>query len=361
MQAAAAAGHTGSFGASSDWLLALIAQISGETPPGVGDELRLTEDLLLDSLGRIQLAAAIEQRLAIVTEEGALDRAVTLGELRAIVEGHASEQVDSPSPGNQMRNLGPTADSVPAVQAEAARRGAYIYPEWPWTRVAQWVRVAFIEAVERPLVWLLAAPRVVASTAAAETGAEPLLIIANHVTSYDMPIIQYALTGVLRRRMAVAMSGEMLEAYRHFRNPKRTANREGFYLPGRLYYWLITALFNAFPLPRLRDFQPAFTHAGKAMDHGYNVLVFPEGTRSASGELARFRPGIGLLTKQCGAAVRPVALTGLGELKTAGRGWFRSGQLAVRVGEPIRFTSAVSEAEITAQLHAAVERLLAEE
>jgi len=93
MQAAAAAGHTGSFGASSDWLLALIAQISGETPPGVGDELRLTEDLLLDSLGRIQLAAAIEQRLAIVTEEGALDRAVTLGELRAIVEGHASEQV----------------------------------------------------------------------------------------------------------------------------------------------------------------------------------------------------------------------------------------------------------------------------
>jgi len=98
---------------------------------------------------------------------------------------------------------------------------------------------------------------VVASTAAAETGAEPLLIIANHVTSYDMPIIQYALTGVLRRRMAVAMSGEMLEAYRHFRNPKRTANREGFYLPGRLYYWLITALFNAFPLPRLRDFQPA--------------------------------------------------------------------------------------------------------
>jgi long-chain acyl-CoA synthetase len=361
MQAAAAAGHTGSFGASSDWLLALIAQISGETPPGVGDELRLTEDLLLDSLGRIQLAAAIEQRLAIVTEEGALDRAVTLGELRAIVEGHASEQVDSPSPGNQMRNLGPTADSVPAVQAEAARRGAYIYPEWPWTRVAQWVRVAFIEAVERPLVWLLAAPRVVASTAAAETGAEPLLIIANHVTSYDMPIIQYALTGVLRRRMAVAMSGEMLEAYRHFRNPKRTANREGFYLPGRLYYWLITALFNAFPLPRLRDFQPAFTHAGKAMDHGYNVLVFPEGTRSASGELARFRPGIGLLTKQCGAAVLPVALTGLGELKTAGRGWFRSGQLAVRVGEPIRFTSAVSEAEITAQLHAAVERLLAEE
>jgi len=42
----------GAFGASSDWLLKLIAEISGEAPHGVGDELRLSEDLQLDSLGR---------------------------------------------------------------------------------------------------------------------------------------------------------------------------------------------------------------------------------------------------------------------------------------------------------------------
>ncbi len=47
---------THAFGPSSDWLLALIAQITGEAHPGVGDELRLTEDLHLDSLGRVQLA-----------------------------------------------------------------------------------------------------------------------------------------------------------------------------------------------------------------------------------------------------------------------------------------------------------------
>ncbi|MFP5250655.1 MAG: class I adenylate-forming enzyme family protein, partial [Acidobacteriota bacterium] len=35
----------GAFDAQSDWLLALIAQISGEAPPGVGDELHLDEDL----------------------------------------------------------------------------------------------------------------------------------------------------------------------------------------------------------------------------------------------------------------------------------------------------------------------------
>jgi long-chain acyl-CoA synthetase len=94
------------------------------------------------------------------------------------------------------------------------------------------------------------------------------------------------------------------------------------------------------------------------MDRGYSVLVFPEGTRSAAGELARFRGGIGLLVKQSGAKVLPVALCGLGELKASGRRWFRSGKIEVRVGEPIRFAPEESEAAITARLHEEVEQLL---
>jgi long-chain acyl-CoA synthetase len=53
-----------------------------------------------------------------------------------------------------------------------------------------------------------------------------------------------------------------------------------------------------------------------------------------------------------------MAIRGLGELKTGTRGWFRSGTVEVRVGRPMRFGPADTEAGITAQLHAAVERLL---
>ncbi|HEV2113165.1 MAG TPA: lysophospholipid acyltransferase family protein, partial [Terriglobales bacterium] len=222
----------------------------------------------------------------------------------------------------------------------------------------QWMRSAFIEAVMRPLVWLLAAPRVVAPYAL-NAGA-PMLIIANHVSAFDGPLVQYALPGALRRRMAMVMSGEMLEGYRHFRNPEPLHPSGRFFLPGPLFYYLLTALFNVFPLPRRRDFQPSFAHAGRAMDRGFNVLVFPEGTRSAGGKLAPFRPGIGLLAKQCGAMVLPVALLGLGELKAGDQRWFRSGTIEVRVGQPMRLLPGETEAAITARLHDEVERLLEE-
>jgi len=41
-----------------------------------------------------------------------------------------------------------------------------------------------------------------------------------------------------------------------------------------------------------------------------------------------------------------------------GRGWFRSGEIEVRIGHPIRFSPLESEAAITARLQAEVEKLL---
>jgi long-chain acyl-CoA synthetase len=218
------------------------------------------------------------------------------------------------------------------------------------------MRSAFLELIAQPLIWFLGGPRVVRTDSLRVE--EPMLLIGNHVTAYDGPLIEYALPGAMRRKMAIAMSGEMLEDFRHFRDPERRPGQRGFMLFGPIAYFLVTALYNVFPLPRRRDFQRSFQHAGEALDRGMHVMVFPEGTRSAAGELARFRPGIGMLVKQAQAPVLPVAICGLGELKARGRGWFRSGRIEVRVGEPLRFGADVSEAEITARLHAEVEGLL---
>ena len=385
------------FGASSDWLVALIAQITGETPHGVGDELRLTEDLHLDSLGRVQLGAAIEERLGTVSENGLLEEVQTLGDLRKSIAGEAPLGAGQASPGVEqpvaaiamsggdrsaprqralaaaLREEPPaqpahggaaTAPTAPPAPQAGPRppgyteptRTRFVYPTWPWWKPFLWVRMAFTELVMRPLVWFLAAPRVVAAESL-QSG-EPVLIVANHVTAYDPPLIQYALPGPMRRRFATAMRGELLDEFLHARNPNQPPGRQGFFPWGPPAYLLVTALFNVFPLPQFRDFQSSFVHAGRALDHGYNVLVFPEGARSAKGKLAPFRQGIGLLTKQSYSAVLPVGLRGLGELKATGRRWFRSGMIEVHVGQPISFAPETSEAAITQRLHDEVERLM---
>jgi long-chain acyl-CoA synthetase len=212
--------------------------------------------------------------------------------------------------------------------------------------------VAFIELVLRPVVWLLGAPRVVCD--GVELPDAPVLLIANHVTAYDGALILYALPAKLRRRVAAAMSGEMLDDMRHARNQANTVAN----FCGPAAYWLLTALFNVFPLPRARGFRRSFAHAGEAMDRGYSVLIFPEGTRSRDGRLHAFRPGIGLLAAQSRVPIVPIALAGLGEIRTAHSRWFRSGKIEVRIGHAIDAANEETDpAEFTSMLEEAVRGL----
>jgi len=367
----------------ADWLYTLVSEIASEYPEG-GDDLRLSEDFHLDSLGRVQLGAALEERMTDAPKEGSVDEARTLGDLRRIVaaarvretavehpgssatnsreeeSGTGSglqNETDDGSPSrlvvNGTRAVTETSQSVGVGETKRAPdKAEFIYSRWPWSKPMQLIRSGFLELIAQPFVWFLGNPRVVAPRRLDVN--EPMLIVCNHVTAYDGALIEYALPGRMRRRVASAMLGEMLEDFRHFRNP----DTGRFMLLGPAAYWLVTALYNVFPLPRRRDFQRSFAHAGEALDRGYNVLVFPEGTRSEAGELARFRPGIGMLVKQAHAPVLPVALVGLGELKAKGRGWFRSGKLEIRIGEPLRFGALDAEGTITETLHSAVAALM---
>jgi long-chain acyl-CoA synthetase len=349
--------------AGTDWLLTLIARITGEGLPPESEtqnqDLRLAEDLRLDSLGRVQLMAALEERLGTALNPTDFDNVETLNQLRHLITHPDNSEPDSISQPTGAPNISATQNSETHRQSrsELPPPTTPIYPHWPWSRPISFLRAVFVECITLPLVWLLAAPQLdllppePPGKPLPATG--PMLIIANHVTTYDLPLLLYALPRAIRLHTAAAMSGEMLEDLRHGRN-RRWLNPLG--PPAWL---LITTFFNVFPLPRRRDFQRSFAHAGEALDRGFHVFIFPEGTRSSDGTLAAFRPGIGLLVKQSSVPVLPIALRGLGELKTRKRRWFRSGNLQIRVGQPMHFAPDETEAAITARLHAEVEKLLA--
>ncbi len=303
----------------------VLGRITGQDAAKMEDTASLSEDLQLDSLGRVELQSTLEDQFGVDLDDAAYQKVTTLGELRQLL--------------------------AQPHRAEAERSQEHGYPVWPWTWPVRWIRIAFIEAVMRPLVALLAKPRVLSALRADPV--KPVLFVCNHVTAYDVPLLLYALPWRARHRVAVAMAGEMLLDWRHARGQGNPALN----MLAPFAYYLVTALFNVFPLPQKSGFRESFAHAGKAMDRGYHVLVFPEGKRSSDGAIQPFQGGSGLLWKELGTDAVPVFLEGLGEVKRRGSGWFRSGELSVYVGAPIKLDENAEAAEAARVLEAAVREL----
>jgi long-chain acyl-CoA synthetase len=100
----------------------------------------------------------------------------------------------------------------------------------------------------------------------------------------------------------------------------RTPPRTWFFLKRWVYqlgYWLVTALFNVFPLPQFSGFRQSFRFAGESVDRGYSVLIFPEGevNNSADSGMAAFQSGIGLLAQNLGLPIIPMRLDGVWQMK----------------------------------------------
>ena len=214
------------------------------------------------------------------------------------------------------------------------------------------IRAVFLEVVIRPLVWLLAAPRVESQVEAVP--AAKVLIVSNHITAYDAALILYALPPAIRRSVAVAMGGELLLDLRKGRNMGNWFVN----LVAPAGYWLITALFNVFPLPQRTGFRRAFEHAGRAMDAGFHVLVFPEGRRTPDRDMHEFQTGAGLLWKDLGCPALPVYLEGVADLKASGARWFHSGNITVRVGRLLdRPSPDLDPREVSEKLQQAVSEI----
>ena len=354
-------------------LLDRIAEVTGERPSGSEDSLRLTEDLHLDSLGRVQLQSSLEQQLGLEFADDALSNLETLGQLRALIAEETGTQ-SAPIPSQPAQPASEPAANPPAPELAAEETPApaaaprskpaskadkdlqaltsqEMYPRWPWNWFFAPLRELFLEIVAHPFVWFLGAPRVTLPQGELPDG--PVIVIANHVTAYDAAIVLYALPRKLSRRAAIAMVGEMLLDLKRGRNQGNWFLN--FFAP--LQYWLVTALYNVFPMPRAHGFRKSFQHAGEALDLGYSVLIFPEGARYYEGGIRPFRSGIGLIVQEARVPVIPVALVGLDQMHRERR-WFRSGKLEIRIGQAIPVDDAAEPAEITTRLEDAVRQLL---
>ena len=293
--------------------LPVISRIAGTT--SLQPSATLAGDLKLDSLGRVELLSALEDRYQIELDEAAITEATTVADIEAIVSRGQSETV------------------------------AYPYPRWAMRFPPRVIRFAFYHLFLLPLTWIMCRVKTIGVERVARLNG-PLLLISNHVTDADAGLIMSALPWRWRWRLAIAMSGEYLRDWRY---PPATTNWF-MRLKARATYILAAMLFNVFSLPRQSGFRQSFAYAGNAVDHGWNILVFPEGSETKDGELQPFKAGIGLLVSELQVPVVPIKLRGLFELKQRRQFFVRPGAVSVTFGDAITFPHETAPSDITTTL-----------
>lgn len=75
--------------------------------------------------------------------------------------------------------------------------------------------------------------------------------------------------------------------------------------------------------------------AGELIKKGKSVLVFPEGTRSRSGELQHFKKGAFMLAYNAGLSVVPVHLEGTNHVMPSDALKVKPGKVQMNIGQPI--------------------------
>lgn len=134
-----------------------------------------------------------------------------------------------------------------------------------------------------------------------------IIIASNHISAGDPPFV-----GASVKRELYFLAKK--ELFRNF-----------------LLRKLITAL-NSIPVDRSILDQKAIQTAQEALGRGYGLILFPEGTRSKTGELRRGKPGIGLLARR---ALVPIVPAYIENSRGFARLVFSRKRLRVTFGEPI--------------------------
>ena len=309
--------------ASQSALGDLIARITGRNVGSLSPDAQLEGDLNLNSMDRVELMSALEDRYQVDLNQADFTKVATVGDLERLLRRPQKSDLSD-----------------------------YRYPRWAQRWPITWIRTFIYYLLSWPATMIMAHPKVVGRENL--RGVEgPLLISCNHVTYIDVGFALIALPHRIRRRLAVGMLGELL--WQMWRPPKEW--NPFVRLSYKVGYYLVVALFDVFPLPQQSHVRESFAYAGESVDRGYSVLVYPEGQRTLDGKPTPFRSGLGMLASRLNVPVLPLRIDGLWEMKQKGHKIARPGQLTVVIGKPMRFAPDTPAEEITNQVEEATWRM----
>ena len=166
----------------------------------------------------------------------------------------------------------------------------------------------------------------------------PLIIVANHMSNADPPLVHGYLTPALGRPMHI-LAKESL-----FVGPV------GTFLKSQ----------GITPVKSGGSDIEAYRTASAVLDDGNVLTVFPEGTRSRTGQLGEPKPGVAMLATRTRAPILPVGISGTDRFLGRGSRFPKIGaRIVIRVGKP--FTADLDKSKPRrAAMDAVTDRIMGE-
>lgn len=176
----------------------------------------------------------------------------------------------------------------------------------------------------------------------------PIVFAANHQSHTDTAAILGTLPKRMRDRTAVAAALDVFGGNGTGAPP--SLKRECLQL-------FVAAGFHAFAFDRHRSPLRSIRTAAELIENGWNLLLYPEGTRSRTGKMAQFKAGVGVLARFTQRPVVPIHVAGGRAILPCGATIPRPGRLTVRYGKPVFFEQGESTAEFTQRIQDCVRNL----
>jgi 1-acyl-sn-glycerol-3-phosphate acyltransferase len=170
----------------------------------------------------------------------------------------------------------------------------------------------------------------------------PVIFAANHSSHADTSLILHSLTDTARDRTVVAAAADYW-----FKHP----------LLGNI----VSLFLNTFPFSRTGGAQGQLHSSSQLLKSGWNLVLFPEGSRSPDGRIQEFKPGVGYLAKETGTPVVPVHIQGAFQVMPRHQPLPVPGKVRVRIGKPMTPKSKEGTREFTARVEKAVRTLSADQ
>ncbi len=274
--------------ADGSWLFALVASVTQRSRNEITGDKRL-EELGFDSLMMTELSVALESAGVVIPDSSVLAAIGTVGELLSFARAHRQASGQKPAKTRVVDH--PSEDiNIPSPLVHAGRR----------------VLSAGQRAVYQRLLNTTVRGR---AYIPAQGG---YIVASNHASHLDMGLVKHSLGD----------SGELLVALAakdyFFEDPIRKVYFENF--------------TNLVPMERHGSLRESLRVAADVIKDGYILLIFPEGTRSTSGEMIDFKPSLGYLAMRTGCGILPMFLAGTHNALPKGGLWLNNREVSAHVG-----------------------------